>query len=95
LNDSEQQKLLAAYLERLDPGSQEAELFFSAFPCHNFSVSPGLSGQPKVNSSWEIIAFDRAALEWWQNQRGAPWVSKHQDEWVKTLAKIRKIRENR
>jgi hypothetical protein len=94
LNDSEQQKLLAAYLERLDPASQEAELFFSAFPCHNFSVSPGLSGQPKVNSSREIIASDRAALQWWQNQSGTTWASKHQNEWVKTLTKIRKIKEN-
>ena len=94
LNDSEQQKLLAAYLERLDPASQEAELFFSAFPCHNFSVSPGLSGQPKVNSSREIIASDRAALEWWQNQSDATWASKHASEWAKTLTKIRKIIEN-
>jgi len=94
LNDSEQQKLLAAYLERLDPASQEAELFFSAFPCHNFSVSPGLSGQPKVNSSREIIASDRAALDWWQSQSGATWASKHPSEWAKTLTKIRKIIEN-
>ena len=94
LNDSEQQKLLSAYLERLDPESQEADLFFSAFPCHNFSVSPGLSGQPKVNSSREIIASDRAALQWWQNQRGTTWASKHPSEWAKTRTKIRKIIEN-
>ena len=93
LNDSKQQKLLARYLERLDPASQEAELFFSAFPCHNFSVSPGLSGQPKVNSSREIIASDRGALQWWQNQSGAPWATRHQSEWAKTLTKIRKITE--
>jgi hypothetical protein len=95
LNDSEQQKYLAAYLERLGPGSQEAELFFSAFPCHNFSVSPGLSGQPKVKSSREIIASDRAALQWWQSQSGTPWALKHQSEWAKALTKIRKITENR
>jgi len=94
LNDSEQQKLLAAYLERLDPGSQEAELFFSAFPCHNFSVSPGLSGQPKVNSSREIISSDRGALQWWQSQSGTPWATQHQREWAKTLTKIIKITEN-
>ena len=94
LNDSEQQKLLAAYLERLDPGSQEAELFFSAFPCHNFSVSPGLSGQPKVSSSREIIASDRAALQWWQSQSGTSWATQHQREWAKTLTKIIKITEN-
>lgn len=94
LNDSDQQKLLASYLERLEPGSQEAELFFSAFPCHNFSVSPGLSGQPKVNSSREIIASDRAALQWWQSQNGTAWASKHPSEWTKTLTKIRKIIEN-
>jgi hypothetical protein len=93
LNDSKQQKLLATYLERLDPASQEAELFFSAFPCHNFSVSPGLSGQPKVNSSREIIASDRGALQWWQTQSGAPWATRHQSEWAKTLTRIRKITE--
>jgi hypothetical protein len=95
LNDSEQQKYLAAYLERLGPGSQEAALFFSAFPCHNFSVSPGLSGQPKVKSSREIIASDRAALQWWQSQSGTPWALKHQSEWAKALTKIRRITENR
>lgn len=94
LNDSEQQRFLAAYLERLGPGSQEAELFFSAFPCHNFSVSPGLSGQPKVNSSREIIASDRAAFQWWQSQSSTPWATKHQREWVKALTKMRKITEN-
>ena len=94
MNDSDQQKLLASYLERLEPGSQEAELFFSAFPCHNFSVSPGLSGQPKVNSSREIIASDRAALQWWQSQNGTAWALKHPSEWAKTLTKIRKIIEN-
>lgn len=94
LDDSTQQKLLAAYLERLEPTSQEAELFFSAFPCHNFTVSPGLSGQPKVNSSREIIASDRGALQWWQSQSGTTWASKHQSEWAKTLTKIRKIIEN-
>ena len=94
LNDSAQQKLLSSYLERLDPASQEAELFFSAFPCHNFSVSPGLSGQPKVNSSREIISSDRGALQWWQSQSSAPWASKHQSEWTKTLSKIRNITEN-
>ena len=93
LNDSQQQKLLARYLERLDPTSQEAELFFSAFPCHNFSVSPGLSGQPKVNSSREIIASDRGALQWWQTQSGAAWATRHQSEWAKTLTRIRKITE--
>jgi len=95
LNDLEQQKLLATYLERLDPASQEAHLFFSAFPCHNFSVSPGLSGQPKVNSSQQIIASDRAALQWWQSQSGAPWATKHQGEWAKTLTRIKKATENR
>jgi hypothetical protein len=94
LNDSDQQKLLVAYLQRLDPGSQEAELFFSAFPCHNFSVSPGLSGQPKVNSSREIIASDRAALQWWQSQSGTSWATQHHREWAKTLTKIRTITEN-
>lgn len=93
LNDSMQQKLLAAYLERLEPTSQEAELFFSAFPCHNFTVSPGLSGQPKVNSSREIIASDRGALQWWQSQSSAPWATKHQSEWAETLTKIRKSTE--
>jgi len=93
LNDSEQQKLLVVYLERLDTASQEVELFFSAFPCHNFTVSPGLSGQPKVTSSREIIASDRAALQWWQSQSGTPWAIQYQGEWRETLARLRKITE--
>ena len=41
-----------------------------------------------------IIASDRAALQWWQNQRGTTWASKHPSEWAKTRTKIRKIIEN-
>ena len=91
LNDSEQQKLLAAYLERLDPASQEGELFFSAFPCHNFSVGPGLSGQPQLQSSRDVIESDRAALVWLESQSSSVWVQKQPDRWRNAVQKLRQI----
>lgn len=91
LNDAGQQRLLVAYVKGLDPTSREAELFFDQFPCHNFSVGPGLSGQPQLQSSRDVIQSDRAALVWLESQSNSVWVQKQPDRWRNTVQKLRQM----
>lgn len=91
LNDAGQQRLLVAYVNRLDPTSREAELFFDQFPCHNFSVGPGLSGQPQLQSSRDVIQSDRAALVWLESQSNSVWVQKQPDRWRNAVQKLRQM----
>jgi hypothetical protein len=91
LNDVGQQRLLGAYVNGLDPTSREAELFFVQFPCHNFSVGPGLSGQPQLQSSRDVIQSDRAALAWLESQSKSVWVQKQPDRWRNAVQKLRQM----
>ena len=91
LNDAGQQRLLVAYVNGLDPTSREAELFFDQFPCHNFSVGPGLSGQPQLQSSRDVIQSDRAALVWLESQSNSVWVQKQPDRWRNAVQKLRQM----
>ena len=91
LNDAGQQRLLVAYVNGLDPTSRESELFFDQFPCHNFSVGPGLSGQPQLQSSRDVIESDRAALAWLESQSNSVWVQKQPDRWRNAVQKLRQI----
>jgi hypothetical protein len=91
LNDAGQQRLLVAYVNGLDPTSREAELFFDQFPCHNFSVGPGLSGQPQLQSSRDVIESDRASLVWLESQSSSVWVQKQPDRWRNAVQKLRQI----
>jgi len=91
LNDVGQQRLLVAYVNGLDPTSREAELFFDQFPCHNFSVGAGLSGQPQLQSSRDVIESDRAALSWLESQSNSVWVQKQPDRWRNAVQKLRQM----
>ena len=91
LNDAGQQRLLVAYVNGLDPTSREAELFFDQFPCHNFSVGPGLSSQPQLQSSRDVIESDRAALAWLESQSSSVWVQKQPDRWRNAVQKLRQM----
>jgi hypothetical protein len=50
----------------LDPRSREAAAFFKAFPYRTFSVSPGLSGLPDLQTKEEIMASNLAAEAFFQ-----------------------------
>jgi len=91
LNDVGQQRLLVAYVNGLDPTSREAELFFDQFPCHNFSVGAGLSGQPQLQSSRDVIESDRAALSWLESQSNSVWGQKQPDRWRNAVQKLRQM----
>jgi len=64
--DPAQADLLGRYLASLDPRSREAAAFFKAFPYRTFSVSPGLSGLPDLQTKEEIIASNLAAEAFFQ-----------------------------
>jgi hypothetical protein len=91
LRDADQQRLLAAYLTQLNPSSSEAKFFFAQFPCHNFSVAPGLSGQARLHSSRDIIESDRAALAWFEAQGSSVWAKQQSNRWSQAVEKMRKI----
>jgi hypothetical protein len=91
LTDPEQQRLLARYLEGLDSRSPEARFFFQSFPCHNFSVGPSLSGQPRLASAMEIMEGDRAALRWLESGQTSSWARRHAESVAELLEKMRKI----
>ena len=66
LADSSQAEILNRYLLSLDPGSREAMAFAKAFPYRKFSVSPGLSGFPDLQTPKEIRISNQAAAEFFR-----------------------------
>ena len=66
LADPKQAEILDRYLSSLDPGSPEATAFSKAFPYRKFSVSPGLSGFPDLQTPEEIRTSNLAAAEFFQ-----------------------------
>ena len=52
----------ADFLRKQTPGSEEAVVFFNAFPLHRFNVAPGLAGIPRVPEAAEMKAADEADL---------------------------------
>jgi hypothetical protein len=93
LLDARQVRLLEAYLDKLEPRGREVAWFFAAFPCHNFSVSPGLTGQPKLGTAAEILPADQAALAWLARQRNASWARQNPDLWAQGVEKLKRIVE--
>jgi len=63
LADTKQAEILDRYLSSLDPASPEATAFSKAFPYRKFSVSPGLSGFPDLQTPEEIRTSNLAAAE--------------------------------
>lgn len=71
--DPEQVSSLKTYLQSLPADGKEAAAFYRAFPCHNYGVAPGLSGQPEIPGAADIEArlrADLALLEGWQKDPG-------------------------
>lgn len=84
--DAEQVSSLKTYLQSLPADGKEAVAFYRAFPCHNYGVAPGLSGQPDLPGAVEIeerLRADLAMLEAW---RSDPAMASHR-AWVKEALK--------
>ena len=62
VTDSGQVLSLKSYLQHLPPEGKEADSFYQAFPCHNYGVAPGLSGQPDIPGAGDIQKNLRADL---------------------------------
>jgi hypothetical protein len=85
-SDPEQVSFLKTYLQSLPAKGKEAKAFYRAFPCHNYGVAPGLSGQPEIPGAGEIEArlrADLALLEGWQKD---PGMAVHR-AWLEAAAK--------
>jgi hypothetical protein len=84
--DAEQVSSLKNYLQSLPADGKEAAAFYRAFPCHNYGVAPGLSGQPDLPGAGEIeerLRADLAMLEAW---RSDPAMASHR-AWVEEALK--------
>jgi len=84
--DAEQVSSLKTYLQSLPADGKEAVAFYRAFPCHNYGVAPGLSGQPDLPGAVEIeerLRADLAMLEAW---RSDPAMASHR-AWVEEALK--------
>lgn len=84
--DPEQVSSLKTYLQSLPADRKEAAAFYRAFPCHNYGVAPGLSGQPDIPGAGEIEARLRADLAMLESWRGDPPMAAHR-VWVEEALK--------
>jgi hypothetical protein len=91
VTDSGQVLSLKSYLQHLQPDGKEADSFYEAFPCHNYGVAPGLSGQPDIPGAGDIqnmLHADLVLLQGWKND---PSMVVHQPWFDQAIEKIREI----
>jgi hypothetical protein len=91
VTDSGQVLSLKAYLQHLKPDGKEAEFFYQAFPCHNYGVAPGLSGQPDIPGAGDIqnmLHADLVLLQAWKND---PSIVVHRSWFDQAIDKIKAI----
>jgi hypothetical protein len=82
---------LKSYLQSLQPDGKEADSFYEAFPCHNYGVAPGLSGQPDIPGAGNIqnmLHADLVLLQGWKND---PSMVVHRPWFDQAIEKIREI----
>jgi hypothetical protein len=82
---------LKSYLQNLQPDGKEADSFYEAFPCHNYGVAPGLSGQPDIPGAGNIqnmLHADLVLLQGWKND---PSMVVHRPWFDQAIEKIREI----
>ena len=82
---------LRSYLQSLQPDGKEADSFYEAFPCHNYGVAPGLSGQPDIPGAGDIqnmLHADLVLLQGWKND---PALAGHGPRLDQAIEKIRGI----
>ena len=89
--DSGQALSLKGYLQHLQPEGKEADFFYQAFPCHNYGVAPGLSGQPDIPGAGDIQKNLRADLVLLQGWKNDPSMAMHRPWFDQAISKIRAI----
>ena len=91
VEDTGQALSLRDYLQHLQPEGKEADSFYQAFPCHNYGVAPGLSGQPDIPGAGDIqknLRADLLLLQVWKND---PSMAMHRPWFDQAISKIRAI----
>ena len=91
VTDSGQVLSLKSYLQHLQPDGKEAGSFYEAFPCHNYGVAPGLSGQPDIPGAGDIQNMLRADLVLLQGWKNDPSMVVHRPWFDQAIEKIRGI----
>jgi len=91
VTDSGQALSLKNYLQNLQPGGKEADSFYEAFPCHNYGVAPGLSGQPDIPGAGDIQNMLHADLVFLQGWKNDPSMVVHRPWFYQAIDKIRGI----
>jgi hypothetical protein len=82
---------LKSYLQSLQPGGKEADSFYEVFPCHNYGVAPGLSGQADIPGAGDIQNMLRADLVLLQGWKNDPSMVVHRLWFDQAIEKIRGI----
>lgn len=90
-SDPEQALSLKNYLLHLKPEEKEADSFYQAFPCHNYGVAPGLSGQPDIPGAEEIQKMLHADLILLHAFENDPSVAMHRPWIGQAMDKIREV----
>lgn len=93
LADSKQAEILDRYLSSLDPGSGEAMAFAKAFPYRKFSVSPGLSGFPNLQTPEEIRRSNQAAADFFRQAVAEGRYPGLRDEIAQIQAKLMELND--
>lgn len=86
-----QAQAVADFLRRQAPESEEAVVFFNAFPLHRFSVAPGLAGIPRVPEAAEMKATDEAALGVITAWSADPSLAAHRENLAGLTEKLREL----
>jgi hypothetical protein len=86
-----QAQAVADFLRGLPAGSEEAGVFFRAFPLHRISVAPGLAGVPRVPDAASLRAADEAALVVVAGWSADPSLAAHQGRLTTLAEKLREL----
>ena len=89
LRRPEQAQAVADFLRKQPAGSEEATIFFRAFPLHRYSVAPGLTGIPRVPQAAQMRAADKAALAMVAAWSTDPSMSAHREDLSNLAEKLR------
>lgn len=86
-----QVQAVADFLRRQAPESEDAVVFFNAFPLHRFSVAPGLAGIPRVPEAADLKASDEAALGVVSAWSADPSLAPHRENLAGLAEKLREL----
>jgi len=91
LRSTAQAQAVASFLRGQAANSDQAAVFFRAFPLHRFSVAPGLAGIPRAPDAAQLRAADEAALNIVTVWAADPTLAAHRDDLRGLQEKLREL----